>query len=189
MTQNSINNRASQMSIGDIFITGDTISTQSVNANLNILPNGVGVTSIPNGITFDGTHVLKNYVTSTAWTPVLNFGGATTGITYLAQTAHYLRIGNLIFITMEIRLTSKGSATGDATITGLPFVSDGNSFFNTRWDLITFDGGGYTTAIAASDVSSLVLQQIGNNVSFIALKDTNFVNASGLFLSGIYSTT
>lgn len=188
MTQNAINNRASQMSIGDILISGDTIATQTTNQNLIIAPNGTGVTDIANGITFDGTHVLKNYVTSTAWTPVLNFGGATTGITYLAQTAHYIRIGNLIFITMEIRLTSKGSATGDATITGLPFVSDGNSFFNTRWDLITFDVG-YSTAIAASDVSSLVLQQIGNNVSFISIKDTNFSNNSGIFLSGIYATT
>ncbi len=54
------------------------------------------------------------------WTPVLNFGGATTGITYSTQTGNYYRIGALYYVEFSIILTNKGSATGNATITGLP---------------------------------------------------------------------
>lgn len=176
------------MSIGDIFISGDTIATQTTNTDLNILPNGTGVTSIPNGITFDGTHVLKNYVTQTNWTPVLTFGGASTGITYTTQQGVYLRIGDLVFVEMEILLSNKGSATGDAIITGLPLVVSANSFMNTRWALVTFDAT-YTTAIAAVSLSSAALQQVGNNNAFISLKDTNFSNTTNIFFSGIYPTS
>lgn len=176
------------MSIGDVFITGDTISTQSANANLIIAPNGTGVTEIANGITFDTTNVLKNYVTATPWTPVLTFGGGSTLITYAVQTGFYLRIGNLVFVEMEILLTSKGTSTGDAVITGLPLPVAINSFMNSRWALITFDAT-YTTAITAVSLSSAFLQQVGNNNAFIALKDTNFSDNTNIFFSGMYPTS
>lgn len=54
------------------------------------------------------------------WTPTVLFGGATTGITYTTQIGRYTRIGNMIFATATIVLSSKGSATGVATIGGLP---------------------------------------------------------------------
>jgi len=188
MTQNAINNRASEMSIGDVFITADTISTQSANANLIIAPNGTGVTEVANGITFDTVHVLKNYVTQTNWTPVLTFGGASVGITYTTQQGVYLRIGDLVFVEMEILLSSKGSSTGDAIITGLPLPVAANSFLNIRWADVTFDAT-YTTAVGAASLSQIILQQVGNNNAFIALDDTNFSNATNIFFSGVYPTS
>lgn len=56
------------------------------------------------------------------WTPVLKFGGGVVGITYGTQTGRYTRIGNMVFVRLRIVLTSKGSSTGTATITGLPFT-------------------------------------------------------------------
>src|SRR5690349_12758308 len=56
-----------------------------------------------------------------SFTPVLKFGGATTGITYSTQTGSYIAIGSLVFVSVNITLTSKGTATGTATIEGLPF--------------------------------------------------------------------
>lgn len=53
------------------------------------------------------------------WTPSLRFGGATTGITG-SQVGRYTRIGNMVFAQGTIALSSKGSATGSATISGLP---------------------------------------------------------------------
>lgn len=61
-------------------------------------------------------------VNNTAWTPVLLFGGAATGITYSTQSGTYAQIGNQVTITVNLVLTSKGSATGTATISGLPVV-------------------------------------------------------------------
>ena len=55
-----------------------------------------------------------------AWTPALNFGGATTGITYTTQTGTYTRNGDVYTAEANVVLSSKGSATGSATVTGLP---------------------------------------------------------------------
>lgn len=58
--------------------------------------------------------------TSQAFTPVLNFGGGSTGITYSARNAYYILDGNTCTIQGSFTLSSKGSSTGSAQITGLP---------------------------------------------------------------------
>lgn len=64
------------------------------------------------------------YLTTGSWTPALKFGGATTGITYGSNTGIYYTLSNgtiqLVYAYWDFTLTSKGSATGAATITGLP---------------------------------------------------------------------
>ena len=64
----------------------------------------------------DGGTVNSGGVT---WTPALRFGGATTGIAG-SQVGRYTRIGNMVFAQGTIALSSKGSATGAASIAGLP---------------------------------------------------------------------
>lgn len=63
--------------------------------------------------------------TSGAWTPVVQFGGASVGVTYAAngQVGRYVRTGNLIMATCYILLTNNGSSTGAFTIAGLPYIS------------------------------------------------------------------
>jgi len=56
------------------------------------------------------------------WTMGLSFGGGTTGITYSTNTGYYTKIGNLVVISGRLGLSSKGTSTGDALITGLPFT-------------------------------------------------------------------
>lgn len=58
------------------------------------------------------------------WTPGLSFGGASTGITYSAvsNVASYTKSGRFVACSGLLLLTNKGSATGTARITGLPFV-------------------------------------------------------------------
>lgn len=58
------------------------------------------------------------------WTPQLNFGGSSAG----TQTGMgiYAKVGPVIFVGFSITLTTKGGATGNATISGLPF-STGSS--------------------------------------------------------------
>jgi len=63
------------------------------------------------------------YETGT-FTPELRFGGATTGITYSSRYGRYTRIGNVVFWEIDMVLTSKGSAPGDATVAGLPYTSN-----------------------------------------------------------------
>lgn len=63
---------------------------------------------------------LASFIPTTSWTPTLNFGGATTGITYTTRQGFYSRIGKTGFFIFTIHLSSKGSAIGSAQITGLP---------------------------------------------------------------------
>ena len=71
------------------------------------------------------SNLLDDYEEGT-FTPALNFGGGTTGIAYTQQYGSYTKIGNVVHIKMRIKLSSKGSSTGDATITGFPFTPGDN---------------------------------------------------------------
>lgn len=58
-----------------------------------------------------------------SWTPVIAFGGASVGITYSFQVGRYVKISNMIHAMGRIKLSSNGSSSGSAMITGLPFTS------------------------------------------------------------------
>lgn len=69
-----------------------------------------------------GANVLDDYERDT-FTPGISFGGGTTGITYTTATARYVKIGADVFVHGYILLSSKGSDTGNAKLTDLPFAS------------------------------------------------------------------
>jgi hypothetical protein len=55
----------------------------------------------------------------------LQFGGSSTGITYAANNnaCYYRNVGGFVIVTFNMLLTSKGSATGAATLANLPLES------------------------------------------------------------------
>ena len=55
------------------------------------------------------------------WTPELRFGGLTTGIAYTRRSGIYIKQGQHVRVIGELLLSSSGSATGVASIGGLPF--------------------------------------------------------------------
>ena len=72
-------------------------------------------------------NTLDDYEEGT-WTPGVTFGGLSTNVTYYTQynKGFYTKVGNLVSITGQLSLTSNGSATGVAKITGLPFTNYNN---------------------------------------------------------------
>ena len=60
----------------------------------------------------------------------LQFGGASTGITYSAQLGRYTKIGRMVIATGNIVLTSKGTSTGAAQIAGLPFTAANDGIYS-----------------------------------------------------------
>lgn len=66
-------------------------------------------------------NTLDDYKENT-FMPVLTIGGASTGITYSAQTGSYTKIGNRVLFEITILLSSKGSLTGNVAIS-LPFTA------------------------------------------------------------------
>jgi len=54
--------------------------------------------------------------------PGIAFGGASVSMTFSAQVGTYTKVGRLVTVNGYIVLSAKGSSTGDAVITGLPFT-------------------------------------------------------------------
>ena len=67
-------------------------------------------------------NTLDDYAEGT-FTPGFSFGGAAVGITYSTQLGAYTKIGRMVFGHGQVILSAKGSSTGAARITGLPFTS------------------------------------------------------------------
>jgi len=86
------------------------------------------------GIRFASTHVaaadvntLDDYEEGT-WTPVLGGdGGAPTGQVYSTQQGHYQKIGNRVYFSFYVVLTTEGTITGQAAILGFPFTISGTT--------------------------------------------------------------
>lgn len=145
-----------------------------------------GASTYTGMISFDGGVNLLDYYESDAWTPVIAFGGGSTGITYTTQVGSYTRIGKFVHAQCQILLSSKGTDTGAATITGLPFAAAGNSVGTCTWGLLDLDAAGgyyYVSANLASTAQVLTLQENGDNVAIAALTDADFSATSSITIS------
>ena len=170
-------------------------STGTARVTVNQYGLGLGATpSSGTGITFPATqsassdaNCLDDYEEGT-WTPVLKFGGATTGITYSTQNGSYIKVGKNVFITLYILLSSKGSATGIASITGLPFSNAfspavvGSCGFDVNYTL-TANSGLYSLTDSSS--AQLLLRSHGAS-NYSDLSNTNFNNNTGFYVATTY---
>lgn len=89
------------------------IGTAGKGIDFSADPSAPGMTS----------ELLDDYEEGT-WTPELQFGGASTGITYAQRSGRYTKIGRTVTINFYIELSSKGTAIGNASVQGLPFVDN-----------------------------------------------------------------
>ncbi len=111
-------------------------------------------------------NTLDDYEEGT-WTPGFAFGGNAVGVTYTAgNSGIYTKIGRVVTVIANVALTNKGSSTGNATITGLPFtaatgaepnysaVSFGNVSFLTFVEVPVGTVGGGETVIYLREITS-----------------------------------
>ena len=77
------------------------------------------------GLKFNGdtaaANALDDYEEGT-WTMGVSFNNASVGVTTSLNTGTYTKIGRQVTVNGIISLTSKGSSTGSANLTGLPFT-------------------------------------------------------------------
>jgi len=124
---------------GNIYLetghtTSDLPSTGTARVTVNQYGLGLGATpSSGTGITFPATqsassdaNTLDDYEEGT-WTPTVTFGGNSAGQTYNVRVGNYTKIGRQVFIQGFVEFSNKGSSTGDALITGLPFTNSNSS--------------------------------------------------------------
>ena len=128
------------------------------------------------------------YETGT-WTPGLEFGGASVGLTASVAEGRYTRTGDVVTLTGSITLTAKGSSTGSARITGLPFTSRNESSSRAQAGVpYAINMASLTSAITA------IVQTADTDISLwdwgatgvTSLTDANFTDTSSFRFSSTY---
>ena len=124
-----------------------------------------------------------------AWTPALDFGGVTTGITYSVQSGSYTKVGRLVFVAMQITLSSKGAAVGNAGLSGLPFAVQQNSstLYAGFYTGTTSTSGAIVANFDTGSTVGILLQ--GSVTGSTFLSNANFSNSTLLRMQGVYQTS
>lgn len=143
------------------------------------------------GLTFNGdtsaANALDDYEEGT-WTMGITFNGSSTGITYVNNTGTYTKIGRQVTVNGLIQLSSKGSDTGSARISGLPFTIpniSGHYSTATLW-FFNIDFANQFQSVADVNNTTISLFETTESGTITALNDTDFANNSEIILSLTY---
>jgi len=188
---------ASAISIGSgttLAIFSSVINSSNTNAI-----TGAGAL-VHSGLSFVSSSVINTTtITNRAFgrtgtfTPVLNFGGATTGITYSQQFGQFSQMGDRVDFTVLISLSNKGSATGNATITGFPITvgTVGAVAAMGYYGIITLTATYTTLSLqmngGATTANLIQSNEIGSGQIFTT--HLNYANTSLFTVTGFYFTT
>lgn len=134
-------------------------------------------------------NVLDDYEEG-SWTPALNFGSGSTGISYGAATGgRYTKVGNLVMAQGILALTSKGSSSGGAQIVGLPFASlnDGLSGSCAIGYAAGFSSvSGAVLGVVQPNATKISLYQSANG-SAAGLTNSNLTNSATVYFTAMYA--
>jgi hypothetical protein len=146
------------------------------------------------GVYLGGTgsaNLLDDYEEGT-FTPLLAFGGGSAGITYGQLNGVYVKTGKVVTVRWGVLLTNKGTDTGTAAITGLPFIVESLAYADAT-GATSF--GGFSnlyesgmTSIADNGATTLRLVHF-NTTGEVTANDGNFTNASYVYGTLTYTTT
>lgn len=135
-----------------------------------------------------GANVLDDYEEGD-WTPTLAFGGGSTGLTYSSNVGKYVKIGRQVVITGLLALSAKGSSTGAAVVSGLPFSIGGAAFgfySSNKVSYSAFTAGvqevGLQTVLSSATMIP-VKSVAGTNTQ---LTDVDFTNTSQMVMYLVY---
>jgi hypothetical protein len=160
-----------------------TFTSDTLTEKARILSSG--------GITFNGdtaaANALDDYEEGT-WTMSVSFDGASVGQTTAQNTGTYTKIGRQVTVNGLVELTNKGTSTGLAAISGLPFPV-GSLIANygaasVYLSNITFLG--QFMAFAISSESRIRLRDVSLLGVITDLNEANFANNSTVMVNFTY---
>jgi hypothetical protein len=165
------------------------IQRSSAQATTTIGANGVSHFD-SNQFSVDANGFVSLPGVTNTFTPGIAFGGASVGVTYTVAEGRYTVIGNICFFDIYIDLSSKGSSTGNVTITGLPINVAGPSsqVVFIQLDDVTYDVGFDAPFLRPLTGSSKTAEiwQSGSGIIGANLTNTSFSNNSNLRTQGFY---
>jgi hypothetical protein len=159
-----------------------TISTG--NLVIGTAAKGIDFTTSADGSGTVTAELLNDYEEGT-WTIGLEFGGASTSMTTNANTGKYTKIGRQVTVTGYLALSNKGSATGNALITGLPFLINGYGGISLYLGQITF--ADFPMGYANNGTSTIPLRECTNAGVASSLTDADFANNSEIIFTMTYT--
>jgi hypothetical protein len=118
----------------------------------------------------------------------LTFGGASVGITYGAREFSYTKIGDRVNVTGYLALSNKGSSSGDAEITGLPFTSASGTatYSSSPMHIAAMTFGGYPNAFISPSATRIQLYECSDAGVASAITNADFSNTTGLIFNLTY---
>jgi hypothetical protein len=158
---------------GDVTLsTGNLIiGTSGKGIDFSINPTPAGMTS----------ELLDDYEEGT-WTPTFAwFGSASTGLAY-TSTGTYVKIGDLVHYYAKVTLSNKGSDSGLASITNVPFSGTFTTIVDPITAFIGLVAGGATFTLAAGPGTLFFAQQ--TTTSRNAMTETSFNTTASFELYG-----
>lgn len=133
-------------------------------------------------------NTLDDYEEALTWTPTITFGGNAVGVTYAAgNSATSIKIGKFVFVSGSLRLSSKGSSTGNAQIAGVSVPSDGSKAGGNVAFYSGFSGltGALILGLNVATNDAVSLSQSGATASAL-LTDASFTNSTRIDFSFAY---
>jgi len=177
-----------------IYFGTNNIERLRINSSGNLVFAGgtAGATGV--GVTFPSTqsassdaNCLDDYEEGT-FTPGITFGGASV---LMAGTfsGRYTKVGRAVTVNGIITLTNKGSSTGNAKITGLPFTSANAAgeftSVSLRLDRVSFLN--VPCGYVGQNISHIELENITTAGTVTNLTDANFINTSVVIWNCTYT--
>ena len=123
-----------------------------------------------------------------SWTMGIAFGGSSSGNTYSSNAGNYVKIGKQVTCTGIVVLDAKSAATGNASLTGLPFTIGTGS---ANYPAVTLRMGAVSFAnqyqgYAALGTTYIDMEEITEAGVVTGLNNTNFISGSAVMVSVTY---
>lgn len=169
----------------DVQISDDLTVTDNVTiGGFLVIAEGLSVGNTDSASTTRLDHYLED-----TFTPGAAFGGGTTGITYNANTGgNYTRTGDRVSVDLRVRLSSKGSSSGSATITGLPIAAASTGPAQQALSVYCSSMTGLTGAVKAiTNTGSTNISLVQSSSSGdIPITEVVFTNSADIYVTGVY---
>jgi hypothetical protein len=183
-----ISSKATALGLSDLVI-GKLVTTTGSSTPPNLVEQARFLSG--GGLTFNGdtaaANALDDYEEGT-WTMGVEFGGAAVGVTYGSNTGTYTKIGRQVTVNGFLALTSKGSSTGRAKITGLPFTIP-NNVANYGAASLWFNAITFANQLLANGVineTTIELEEITEAGVRTGITEADFANNTSMIVNFTY---
>jgi hypothetical protein len=177
--------------LGAVGLTGNETVAGVKTFSSNPVVSGGGVQFPGTAVSSSDVNCLDDYEEGT-WTPVISFGGDSTGITYAGgangQLGRYTKIGRLVHLDFNVTLTSKGSGVGAIFIQGVPFTHVGTAGSRGACTWVVTTSFTTITSLLTSGTNIVLLGFLPAGVTYTQLTNTHVGNDFHIAGSLIYTS-